>query len=506
MANCVIYARYSPGAKQTYQSIEGQLTVCKKFCKDNHLQVVGVYYDEHQTGTNDNRPEFQRMIKDSHKGKWEFVIVYAIDRFGRNRMEIAINRYKFKQNGVKVLSATQKTSENVDGTKNLDGIILEGFYESYAEYYSEELSQKVKRGRKESLAKGQALGGISPYGYIIEDKFFKIEPQQAEVVKRVFKMYADNSAIDAIILALNNDGVRNAKGKYFVKNSLLNMLKNQKYIGKFKDNNVIYDNIIPAIIDNHTWERVADRLMKNKKAPARARAKENYILSGKLYCGHCNTLMWGESGTSHTGTVYNYYKCNNSKNFKGCNKKSVSKQVIEDDIIYAIVELLEDDAQLEIIAKSVVELNNKEQQSELKENTYTKQIKEIDKSVNNIIKSIEMGAFNITLKTRLEELEQNKLELELSLEKELAYKQLDFSEDEILFWLHSFKNGDANDLEFRQRLIDSFVNAIFVYDDKTIVTFNIKDGGGKNGLKSKEILTASEGKGSCIAPTEPPKN
>lgn len=137
MKTCVIYARYS-SSNQTEQSIEGQLDVCSKYAKENNLHIVNTYIDRAMTGTNDNRPDFQKMLSDSERENWEVVLVYAIDRFGRDSVEIAINKHRLKKNGKMLISATQRTSENLDGTINLDGILLENIYIGMAEYYSVE--------------------------------------------------------------------------------------------------------------------------------------------------------------------------------------------------------------------------------------------------------------------------------------------------------------------------------------------------------------------------------
>lgn len=125
--------------RQTEQSIEGQLRVCNEFAERNDLKIVDTYIDRAMTGTNDHRPEFQRMLSDSDKPQiWDIVLVYALDRFGRNSIEIALNKQKLKKNHKMLISATQRTSENIDGTKNLDGILLENMYIGLAEYYSVE--------------------------------------------------------------------------------------------------------------------------------------------------------------------------------------------------------------------------------------------------------------------------------------------------------------------------------------------------------------------------------
>lgn len=153
MKTAVIYARYS-SASQTEQSIEGQLRVCNKYAETNGLTVVQTYIDRATTGTNDNRAAFQQMLSDSERNSlWEVVLVYAIDRFGRNSVEVAINKQRLKNNGKVLISATQRTSDNLDGTKNLDGILLENVYIGIAEYYSAELSQKIMRGLRESRSK-----------------------------------------------------------------------------------------------------------------------------------------------------------------------------------------------------------------------------------------------------------------------------------------------------------------------------------------------------------------
>ena len=97
MTTAVIYARYSC-SNQTEQSIEGQLRVCEDFAQRKNIVIVDSYIDRATTGTNDKRPEFQKMIKDSAKNNWNYVIVYQLDRFARNRYDSAIYKTKLKAN------------------------------------------------------------------------------------------------------------------------------------------------------------------------------------------------------------------------------------------------------------------------------------------------------------------------------------------------------------------------------------------------------------------------
>ena len=124
MKTAAVYARYSSD-NQTEQSIEGQLRVCEEYAQRNDIVIVDTYIDRAMTGTNDNRPDFRRMIKDSAKKSWDFILVYKLDRFSRNKYETAIHKKTLKDNGVKVLSAM----ENIPETP--EGIILESLLEGF---------------------------------------------------------------------------------------------------------------------------------------------------------------------------------------------------------------------------------------------------------------------------------------------------------------------------------------------------------------------------------------
>ena len=124
MKTAVIYARYSCD-KQTEQSIEGQLRVCQEYAKRNDILILNTYIDQAMSGTNDNRPDFQKMIKDSARKEWDYVLVYKLDRFSRNKFEATIHKKTLRDNGVKVLSAM----ENIPDTP--EGIILESLLEGF---------------------------------------------------------------------------------------------------------------------------------------------------------------------------------------------------------------------------------------------------------------------------------------------------------------------------------------------------------------------------------------
>ena len=153
MKTGVIYARYS-SERQNEQSIAGQVDVCKKWAENNDIKIINIYHDEAITGKTDKRPAFQKMIRDAKNGKFEYVIVYKVDRFSRNRYDSAIYKAKLKQSGVKLMSAMENIAEGPEG------IILESVLEGMAEYYSANLAQNVSRGMRQ-----RAEQGLRPAGH-----------------------------------------------------------------------------------------------------------------------------------------------------------------------------------------------------------------------------------------------------------------------------------------------------------------------------------------------------
>ena len=331
--NIVIYARYS-SHNQTETSIEGQLKSCYEFAARNEYTIVGEYIDRAISGTTDNRPQFQKMIDDSSKKQFQAVLVYQLDRFARNRYDSAIYKARLKKNGVRVLSAR----ENI--TDDASGVLVEGLLESMAEYFSIELSQKIRRGIEINASKCLKTSGGVALGYKVDkEKRFQIDEETAPIVVKIFELYASGHTVTEICKYMNTQQIKTSTGSEFNKNSLRTILKNRRYIGYyiFKDTEV--KDGMPRIISDSLFFEVQDKMEKNRKAPARSRAIEEYLLTTKLFCGHCKSMMTGISGTSKTGKSHYYYVCNNSKK-KLCNKKTVRKEYIENLVVEECRKLL----------------------------------------------------------------------------------------------------------------------------------------------------------------------
>ena len=463
----VIYARYSSD-NQREESIEGQLRECKAFAEKNDIQIVNTYIDRALSAKTDNRPDFQRMIKDSEKGMFDTVIVWKLDRFARNRYDSAHYKSILRKNGVKVISATELISDSAEG------ILLESMLEGMAEYYSAELSEKVVRGLTENALKCKYNGGTLPIGYTIdENQYFQIDPLTAPAVLDAFKQYTEGASMQEVTDNMNIKGIRTKRGGKISINSVTRMLHNRRYIGEYKYNDITKPGGIPAIIPEDLFNRVQERMAANKKAPAKHKAEDEYLLTTKLFCGKCGCLMVGESGTSHQkNKVHRYYKCVSVKNHKGCDKKTVRKEWIENLVIAQIRSIIFDDELIDILADSIMELQGVENTAlPLLKMQYT----ETQKAIDNLLNAIQQGILTPSTKQRMEELEQQKSELSVQIMKEEMTKP-SLTKDQIVFWLYRFRKLNTDKLEHRRRLIDSFVNAIFLYDDRITFTFNYKDG------------------------------
>ena len=274
----IIYARYSSD-NQREESIEGQIRECKAFAEKQGLTVLSTYIDRAFSAKTDNRPQFQKMIKDSAKHLFDVIIVWKLDRFARNRYDSAHYKAILRKNGVKVISATENIA--ADST----GILLESMLEGFAEYYSAELAEKVIRGMTENALKCQYNGGAIPLGYMVdEQKHFLLDQATAPYVLESFQMYDSGKTVKQIVEHLNSKNVHTFYGKGMNINNVTIMFRNRKYIGEYHYRDVVIPNGVPAIVEEELFNRVQERLEKNKKAPARFKAvDELYLLSTKLY-------------------------------------------------------------------------------------------------------------------------------------------------------------------------------------------------------------------------------
>ena len=462
----IVYARYS-SENQTENSVEGQLRECKAFAENKNITVVGIYIDRALSAKTDDRPDFQRMIRDSAKQLFDVIIVWKLDRFSRNRYDSAHYKAALRKNGVKVISATEAISEGAEG------ILLESMLEGLAEYYSAELAVKVKRGLTENALKARHNGGVIPYGLMVdEDKHYRPDPFTAPIVREVFERYADGDSVAEITRTLTARGIKTRAGnRQLTFNSFRNMIRNRRYLGEYKHGETIIPDAFPAIVTPELFNRAQARLEKNKRNPARAKAKEDYLLTTKIHCAKCGGYMVGESGVSKTGKSYHYYKYLSNKRKRGCaQKKAVKKDWIERIVVQDTVDYVLQENEIQRIAQMLMALQEREDTALP---LLRRELDGTEKGLKNIADAIQQGIITNTTKQRLEKLEALKSELEIKILQTELQKNI-LTEEKIVFWIGRFKGGDTTNKAYQRAIIDIFVNAIYIYDDRIVLTYNFK--------------------------------
>ena len=485
----VVYARFS-SSNQQEQSIEGQLAAAKKYAEAKGYTIIREYCDRAKTGTNDNREEFQRMLSDCAKKQFTVIIVWKVDRFGRNREEITFNKYRAKKNGVRV----EYVAENVG--EGPESVILESVLEGMAEYYSLQLSQNVKRGQLEGAKKRHVLGGRPPFGYrTAADKTYELDPETAPIAKLIFEKYAEGMTEAEISRWLNDQGYRTIKGKMYSRTSLVKLLKNERYIGTYIFKDLIREeNAMPAIIDKDLFEKVQEMLAKNKRLPSNKWNYSDYILTDKLYCGLCGSQMVGVSGTSKSKKKHCYYACLSKHKKQGCEKKLIRQDFLESLVLEQIHLLLHDQNLFDFIVEKTWECYQKQDQTEAEIRSLENQLAAAEKGLANLVKTIEAGIFNDIIQNRINELEAQRTAIKKSLAEIRISEGIKLTEERIRFFLERFRDMDETDRACQKRLISTFVNSIFLYDDKLTIAYNYS--GSNNTVTVRDLeeqkTTASE--------------
>lgn len=488
--NSVIYARFSSYG-QNEQSIESQVRACKEYAESKGLNVIGLYSDKAKSGTNDNRPDFQRMMKDAQLGTFGYIIVYMFDRFARNRRDSIMYKEMLKDKfGIKVLSALEPISDDEGGE------FYEMFLEWNAEKYSKRLSKRVKDGLDTSVANGTFCGGFLIYGYKIDlepvsgkagkyTKRISVNTEEAEILRYAFGQYDKGITKKEIAQALNSQGYR-FKGKLFTGKTFDRYLTNEKYTGEFTFGGRVCTNMYPQIIDKALFQRVQERLNANRYvAGGEATAKEPYLLTGKLYCGHCGTEMVADGGTSKQGKQHHYYTCKKRRKHE-CDKRRENKNALEEYVVSCVVDFLSDKENAEIAATDVLNYYDKR--------TDENNLKSIASKIANVNKEVEKltdafvnaksALLQNSIEKKMEEYEilLNDLHTQQSkLELERGYK---LTKKDILYFIEILLKGDKSDKEYRKKIIDNLVSQVYVSDDHTVVYFNIRGG---NNVETEKV-------------------
>ena len=531
MKKAVIYARYS-SHKQREESIERQLEICHKFAEDNDYEIIAEYCDRERTGRNDNRLNFQKMMKDAERKEFEAVIVLKQDRFARKRADSQINKLRLATFNIRVLSATEPIPEGSSG------ILIESLLEGIAEYYSAELAEKVTDGMRKNILKGTVNGSYRTYGYDIIDKKYVVNPDEADLVKKIFEKYANGDTVKSIIEYCNKRGYKTAQDKEFDYSYIERMLRNKKYIGIYSWADIEKSDSIEAIIEERIFNKVQKRIEENANTGARENAIVDYVLSGKAFCGHCEQPLVADSVTktvknakpdnsekvvfdftmltfdkinellsekpepelqeSANKRVYRYYVCRGRKEkaFKnGCHKQRLNKDKLENAVIAYTANQYLCDENIEELAKAIYKVQNRVTSNpNIKEIEY--KILEEAKKIENLYVMVESGHFTNKVFERIEQAELRKEDYEKELRRlkkempKLTLEQIKEKLGLIRLTMQSYVKFGEIPIKIKKAFCDAFIEKVYVFDDDG------DDGNGK-GKKTrvKIIFDAFESEG-----------
>ena len=464
----VAYARYS-SAGQRDVSIEQQLSDIRAFAKREGYTIVHEYADHARSGfkNTDARAAFKSMIAAADSGSFDTLIVWKVDRFGRDREESAVYKGRLRRRGVRVLYAMEPIPEGSAG------VLLEGMLEATAEWYSRQLSENVTRGMTDN-AHRCLYNGTKILGYSRgTDGRYALNEAEAAVVRNIFDLYRSGYSAARICRTLNAQGVKTARGFPFAPEGILRIITNERYTGVYIWGDIRVPGGMPAIIDQSTFEEA--QRMKKKTARHVEQGAVDYLLTGKAFCGHCGAAMIGDSGTSKDGTRHYYYTCQGRKARKGCTKKSLQKDRLESAVIDFVLDYVLSEEHIHENADYIMSL----QAEELKRSPLTAMEAEyaaVKKKIDNINDAIAEGIWNSSTSARLKALEDEADTLRVTVET-LRYSQAQLMDhDRVVFFLHRFTKGNRKDPLFCRHVIETFINAVYVFDDHLIIVTNNREG------------------------------
>lgn len=482
----VAYCRYSSEMQRDSYSIEAQKRAIEEYCARENYELVRFYVDEAQSGTRDDREEFQNMIADSVAGEWQAVIVHKLDRFARDRYDSAIYKKKLKDNGVRVLSVTEPLDDSPES------IMLESVLEGMAEYYSKNLAREVLKGKREAAQKGLFQGGRPPFGYDVKNQMYVINPDEAKIISEIFELLKQGYAPIEVIRHCYKKGYKIRTGRAITNYHLIQFVNNEKYAGVYIWRDIRVEDAVPAIVDKETFYYVRQSFIERKMRPSpRKNAHNYYILTGFIRCGYCKNYIAGNItvGSSlrkkpHLRYVryrYPVYKCCKVDYSKGarrsvCRLKYVHKKPIEEFVIESIKQHILSDKGLKHIQKALRQQWEKRSQQNQKDvNKIKKQLDTLRNKKSrlldlylehNIIKEDYLQKIN-ELNRQIDNLQKNKSAINID-RIEITIEKI-----KTLIEKYSKTENSLDNLEFKRLLIKTFIKEVIVYNDKIEIYFNI---------------------------------
>ena len=350
-----IYTRVSTDnqAEKEFSSCEAQEEKIRSFINSQNIwQVFKVYSDAGYSGATLERPALQQLLSDMKEGKIDIVLVYKIDRLTRSPKDFYQLIEFFEQAKIDFISITERFDTSTPAGRLLRNIML-----TFSQFERELTSERTKDKMLERAKKGMANGGLTPYGYIRQDKKLIPHPKEAEEIKSIFEKYLETQSLSAVYKFLKEKGIKNHSGKNFSKTNIAHILRNVVYLGKIKHNNEIYQGIHEPIISDEIFG-LAQKIHKEKQK--NFRVYKNFLFGGLVKCENCGSNMtacFTNKQKNGKLTRYYYYRCTSTTKFdwQSCPVKQVSAERLENFCLENLERILLDKNYIENL---VFRLNN----------------------------------------------------------------------------------------------------------------------------------------------------
>lgn len=470
------YYRYSSDAQRDV-SIDQQRQAAHEYA-EKHGYIIPQdceFEDRGITGTTTDRPGLQRMLFEAKHKRPSYLILWKLDRLSREVHDSFIIDAQLRDVGVQIVTVAEVLPED-EGLR----YVIQGLYASMAHNFIVNHRSNVMRGLNYN-AQNALYNGRKLLGYIGEpDKKYEIDPETAPIVQKIFNDYVEGKPLQKIANELNESGLRSVQGNKFVVNSLVNILHNRAYIGEYKWGGHIIPGGMPQIISLELFEAADKKLLKNKRGGKGAARKLNpeevdFWLTGHIYCGECGAPLHGISGTSKTGNIYYYYSCLNHKK-KVCKMSNQPKEKLETIVRYTLDRMLEDSTLRLYIAKMCFDYyeDSKSDDKGAYLESLKNKLKDVEGKLKNFAKAIGAGIFNETTQQAMSELENQKHLLEEQIKAEELREKYDIKLNDIVKYFESFV-GNLDDKRLREYVLDIFVDKIYAYKGKIVITFHFID-------------------------------
>lgn len=479
-----LYYRYSSDG-QNEATISAQRRICKAFTDTEGYIPVKEYVDEAETATtSDNRADFLNMLSDAKKGMFDYIIVWQFSRFARNKEESVLYKAMLRKVGVRVISATEKTDDTPSGK------LLEGMLEVLNQYFSDNLSVEVKKGKKENLLTGKHAGGETPFGIYKEEDttVYRINEAQAKTIRLIYELYLQGYGYRRIAGILEEKGHKPPKGDKWNGGYIGKLLGNEAYIGVYNytlgagtpaEESFKLDNVYPAIIDDATW--AAAQKMRIAKKPKRSKRNRLYLLTGKAVCGSCHKNYVGHSSQGKKYKYY-YYRCNgrsmHARNETSCKSKDIQAEKLEKWVLDSIAQYILSDNAIKTILDSVAQkVKSKSNTSAREIKRLEKEAEKIDARIENMLDLYDDGKLSkARLNKRTEGLEKQLDSVRIELEQLRNLNSTNVDMAALRGFLFQYRNNlDNASPETQKALIDAFVDRVEITNESITLTLKVDD-------------------------------